>query len=231
MHESPRTRTAPTPGMRALDACGDGFWEFDLLGGSAWFSEWFYRKLNWTSEAKRTLLDLRPVLPPGQWDKLMGQFRLHLEQGAPLDVELNVDLAGQPSPWWHLRGSALRNGAGQPVYLAGSVREVRAHAKRPEGESPSLPCVSAAFDALPVAAALLDARCAVLKANCRWRGIPEIQAGHAMAQLQAANPRTAFERSWRHEAGGGGGGSRLRLQAAPFEHDGSHHLVVTLEDW
>ncbi|HKN10538.1 MAG TPA: hypothetical protein VJ376_13810 [Pseudomonadota bacterium] len=214
--------------MRALDACGDGFWEFDLLGGSAWFSEWFYRKLNWTSEAKRTLLDLRPVLPPSQWDKLMAYFRRHLEQNAPLDLELSLELAGQPSPYWQLRGSALRNDAGQPVYLAGSVRELSADARRPEGESPSLPCVSAAFDALPVAAALLDARCAVLKANRRWRGLPEIHAGDAMAHLQAANTRIELERSWQHEAGGGG--SRLYLQAAPFEHDGSHHLVVTLED-
>jgi len=216
--------------MRALDACGDGFWEFDLLGGSAWFSEWFYRKLNWTSEAKRTLLDLRRVLPPGQWDKLMAQFRRHLEQGAPLDVELNVDLAGLPSQCWHIRGSAQRNEAGQPVYLAGSAREVSAGERRPEGDSASLLCVSAAFDALPVAAALLDARCAVLKANRRWRGLPEINTGHAVAQLRAAIPRTEFE-SWQHEAGGGAGGSWLRLQAAPFEHDGTHHLVVTLEDW
>ncbi len=216
--------------MRALDACGDGFWEFDLLDGSAWFSEWFYRKLNWTSEAKRTLLDLRPVLAPQQWDKLMAQFRLHFEQGAPLDMELNVDLAGQPSSRWQLRGSALRNDAGKPVFLAGSVRELSAEARRPEGESPSLLCVSAAFETLPVAAALLDARCAVLMANRRWRGLPEFHVGHAMAQLQAANLRTELERSWQHEAAGEGGGSRLRLQAAPFEHNGSHHLVVTLED-
>ena len=145
-------------------------------------------------------------------------------------LELSVELAGQPSPCWQLRGSALRNDAGQPVYLAGSVREVSADARRPEGESPSLPCVSAAFDALPVAAALLDARCAVLKANRRWRGLPEIHAGDAMAHLQAANTRTAFEWSWQHEAGRAAAASRLCLQAAPFEHDGSHHLVVTLED-
>ena len=61
--------------MRALDACGDGFWEFDLVDGSAWFSEWFYRKLNWMSDVKRTLPISRPVLPPTAWDKLMDQLR------------------------------------------------------------------------------------------------------------------------------------------------------------
>jgi len=36
---------AMQPGLRALDACGDGFWECDLIAGSAWFNDWFYRKL------------------------------------------------------------------------------------------------------------------------------------------------------------------------------------------
>jgi PAS domain-containing protein len=215
--------------MRALNACGDGFWEFDLLDGSAWFSEWFYRKLNWSSDTKRALLDFRPILPPAEWDKLMAQFRAHLEQGVPLDVELRVEVAGQSLEWWHIRGSAQRNDAGQPVYLAGSAREVSADRRRAD-QSLSLLCVSASFDALPVAAALLDAQSAVLKANRLWRELPENDAGHAIAQLQAANPRTEVELSWHHDAGGGGSARRLRLQAAPFEHDGSRHLVVTLED-
>jgi hypothetical protein len=40
-----RKRTSVKPGMRAIDSCGDGFWECDLLDGSAWFSHWFYQKL------------------------------------------------------------------------------------------------------------------------------------------------------------------------------------------
>ncbi len=216
--------------MRALDACGDGFWEFDLVGGSAWFSEWFYRKLNWMSEVKRTLLDFRPVLPPTEWDKLMDQLRRHLEQGDPLDVELKVDPVGRSSEQWHIRGSAQRNQAGQPVYLAGSAREIVAVRRRPAGHSPSLLCVCAAFDALPVAAALLDARGAVFEANRRWRGLPKIDAAYAMARLQEANARTEVELSWQQDAGSSVSAGRRRLRAAPFEHDGSHLRVVTLDD-
>jgi len=29
----PRKRNSSKPGMRALNACGDGFWEFELAGG------------------------------------------------------------------------------------------------------------------------------------------------------------------------------------------------------
>ena len=231
MHESPRTRTAPTPGMRALDACGDGFWEFDLLGGSAWFSEWFYRKLNWTSEAKRTLLDLRPVLPPGQWDKLMGQFRLHLEQGAPLDVELNVDLAGQPSPWWHLRGSALRNDAGQPIYLAGSVREVGA------------PCEAARGRIAGPALRERSVRCAAGGRGAARRTLRRAQGELQMAAASRDPGGTRHGATADGEpphrvrvvvaarSGGRGWRQPAALAAAPFEHDGSDHLVVTLEDW
>jgi hypothetical protein len=229
MHEPhPHTRKTPQPGMRALSACGDGFWEFDLLDGSSWFSEWFYRKLNWSTEAKRTgLLDLQPLLQPAAWEELMRRLRSHLEQGLPLDLKLRVQVAGDRIEWWHLRGSARRNDAGQPIYLAGSMRDVSADIGQPEIPA-SLLCLRDAFDALPVAAALLDARSAVLKANRKWFEFPEADAAQVIARLQRSSAQTAFEFSFDHAAGGGGT-RRLHVRAAPFEHNGIRHLVVTLE--
>jgi hypothetical protein len=89
--ESPPTQTPARvrpksikPGLRALQACGEGFWECDLIAGSAWFNDWFYRKLDWPQDAKRsTLGDLQPALRPGAWDRLTGMFRDHLEKGFP----------------------------------------------------------------------------------------------------------------------------------------------------
>ncbi len=77
-----------------------------------------------------------------------------------------------------------------------------------------------------MAAALLDARGAVLEANRRWQELSVIDAGDAIARLQAANLRTEIELAWPREAGSGGSARRLRLRAAPFEHEGSHHVVV-----
>ncbi len=112
------------PGMRALAAWGDGFWELDLIAGSAWFSDWFYRKLDWQRDTERsTLDDLQPALRPEDWDRLMGMLRDHLEKRLPLDLEIDVNV-GARFERWRMRGAAERNDAGQPVYLAGSMREM-----------------------------------------------------------------------------------------------------------
>jgi hypothetical protein len=216
------------PGMRALDACGDGFWECDLIAGSAWFSDWFYRKLAWPHDAKRAALcDLQPALRPGGWDRLMGTFRDHLEKGFALDLEIEVEVPGAGVERWRMRGAALRNGAGQPVYLAGSMREEAAGS-----DAGTAACLASAFDALPVAAALLDSHAAVIAANQLWREFPEAIASQAIARLRAANSQTAIE-FWVDEGEDERPRSserQLRVRAIAFRHQGSRHLAVTLED-
>jgi PAS domain-containing protein len=227
---SPRARLKTMkPGMRALDACGDGFWECDLVAGSAWFNDWFYRKLNWAQDTKHsTLGDLQPALGPDAWDRLMGTFRNHLERGLPLDLELEVDVPGARHERWRVRGSAERNDAGQPVYLAGSVHEVR---DEPAHSSAKLmACLASAFDALPVAAALLDSRATVIVANQLWRRFPEATTDQAVARLRAANSQTAIEFWLDESAPAAAGGRQLRVRAVAFQHEGSRHLAVTLED-
>ena len=225
------TRVRPKsmkPGLRALQACGEGFWECDLISGSAWFNDWFYRKLDWPQDAKRPVLgDLQPALRPGDWERLMGLFRDHLEKGLPLDLEIEVDVPGGRLERWRLQGSAQRNEAGQPVYLAGSMREMR---DAPNPGANNLACLGSAFDALPVAAALLDSHAMVIVANQLWREFPQATADRAVARLRAANSQTAIE-FWLDEgAHPHAGGRRLRVRAVAFLHEGSRHLAVTLED-
>jgi hypothetical protein len=229
--ERRRTRAFPyagpkamKPGMRALDACGDGFWECDLIAGSAWFSDWFYRKLAWPRDAKRSVLsDLQPTLRPGAWERLMGAFREHLEKGAPLDVEIEVEVPGARVERWRMQGAASRNGAGQPIYLAGSMR-----AEAVSSDAGTMACLGGAFDALPVAAALLDSHATVIAANQLWREFPEAVAAQTIARLRAANSQTAIE-FWLDE-GERSSGRQLRVRAIAFQHEGARHLAVTLED-
>jgi PAS domain-containing protein len=226
---SPRTRSkAVKPGLRAVEACGDGLWECDLIAGSAWFNAWFYRKLGWPQDAKRTTLgDLQPALRPGVWERLMGMFRQHLEKGSPFDLELEVAVNGARERW-RMQGSTQRNEAGQPVYLAGSMRELRDEAG--SSDASTMACLASAFDALPVAAALLDSRAAVIAANQLWRKFPAATADQAIARLRAANSQTAIE-FWLDEgAHPHVGGRQLRVRAVAFQHAGSRHLAVTLED-
>ena len=102
-----RKRKGAKPGLRALEACGDGFWELDLKDGSAWYSEWFYQKLHWPAENRRTTLsDLEPLLQPAAWLELMARIRGHLEEGRPLELDLEVTVPESTPQRWHLQGSA-----------------------------------------------------------------------------------------------------------------------------
>jgi hypothetical protein len=214
-------------GMRAIASCGDGLWECDLLDGSAWFSDWFYQKLGWARDAKRAAFaDLQAQMRPEAWSELMGRIRSHLEQGAALDFECDVRTADDTLERWRVFGRAHRNEAGQPVYLAGSMRVVDQEAH----PGSAFACLRSAFDSLPVAAALLDAHATLLEANRLWRDYPEPTAAQAMARLRAANSQTAIE-FWL--APGEAESARirpLRVRAIAFQHDGARHLVVTLED-
>lgn len=230
MHQarSPRPKLIP-PGLRALAACGEGFWELDLLDGSAWFNEWFYRKLDWARDAKRaTLGDLEPAVPRATWLKLMSSFRDHLERGVPLDLEIEVEVTEQRFERWRMCGAAERNDAGQPVYLAGIMRDVSDQPDR--SQMSAMACLRGAFDALPVAAALLDRHAAVLATNQLWSAFPATTAAQAIARLKAANSQTAIE-FWLDQGTESAPGARqLRVRAIAFQHDGHHHLAVTLED-
>jgi hypothetical protein len=157
----------------------------------------------------------------------MGTFRDHLEKSCPLDLEFEVDLSGARVERWRMRGSTLRNAAGQPVYLAGSMREVCEEPAR--SDASTLACLASAFEALPVAAALLDRHATVIAANQLWRDFPEAIAAQAIARLRAANSQTAIE-FWLDEGEHVRASGRLRVRAIAFQHEGSRHLAVTLED-
>ncbi|HEY0799601.1 MAG TPA: hypothetical protein VGD54_02080 [Steroidobacteraceae bacterium] len=116
-----------------MQASGDGFWELDLVGGSAWFSDWFSNRLNWPDGAKRlSLSDLRPALSAETWDALLRQLRSHLEERTPLDVEFQVQPSQGEAQRWHMRGSAPRTDLYHPTHFAGSVRDVSAVRSSPD---------------------------------------------------------------------------------------------------
>jgi len=118
-----------------MQASGVGFWELDLADGSAWFSDWFCQRLQWSEETRRPALsDLRPIMTSQTWDTLLRKLRSHLEEQSPLDAELQVQLRTGHVEWWHLWGSAQRSDTGQPTYFAGCVRDVTA--TRPGSTAP-----------------------------------------------------------------------------------------------
>jgi hypothetical protein len=115
---------------------GDGPWKLDLMNGTAWFSEWFYRRLQWPVQVSRKRLDdLRPNLQAGAWETLLHGIRAHLERQVPLEARIPVQLPGGQIEWWCMQGSVEHNAFGKPMYLKGSVRVISAE-QRPDAADP-----------------------------------------------------------------------------------------------
>jgi hypothetical protein len=131
----PRSRKTPAPGAGELSG-GHGSWKLALWNGSAWFSAWVYRRLQWPAAVKRTRLDdLKPNLPADAWEELLLAIRNHLERQVPLDLEVGVQLGGGRIERWRIRGSVERNAAGQPMHLVGTMHEVSAEHRDPRSDT------------------------------------------------------------------------------------------------
>jgi hypothetical protein len=99
----------------------------DLWNGSVWYSEWFRRRLQWLPHTShRRLEDLRPNLAPGAWEVLLQGIRAHLERQEPLNLTMGVRLLTGHTEIWQVVGAAERTAAGQPVYLAGRMKDISA---------------------------------------------------------------------------------------------------------
>jgi len=115
---APEPRKSPASGAGGVGS-EDGLWGLVLWSGSAWFSDWFYRRLQWSVSVKHKRLDvLQPHLTDGSWETLLLAIRAHLEKGLPLQAELEVRLPGGGSENWQVSGVVEHNIGGQPVYLA-----------------------------------------------------------------------------------------------------------------
>jgi hypothetical protein len=124
---APPHRKTPDQGPAQPSSGAEGLWGLDLWNGSAWFSEWFYQRLAWSPHVKRKRLDdLQPNLSAEAWDGLLLQIRAHLEAKTPLALEIKVQLPSGQFEWWHVTAQAEHSTGGQPVYLAGSMRDVSA---------------------------------------------------------------------------------------------------------
>ena len=243
-----------SPGLRALEASGDGYWELNLLDGSAWFSNWFYTQLQWTDEMRlSTWSALRDSLLPASWDNALQRMREHLETGAVFDLEVEVDGGPDDIRWWRLRGAAERHPCGQPRYLSGSATDVSAERHSRARLERHLARLANGFEALPQAVALIDHDGVIVHANERWQ--------HAGAEQPPAGLGLGIGQNYLGAwTGGGRAGSpivqgiaailrgaqpefmhaleltspaptrRLGIHARAFDIDGSPHAVVVHED-
>src|SRR5882762_3124736 len=107
--------------MSQLSTRGHGVWKLSLRNGSAWFSSWVHRRLQWPAVERTRLDGLKPHLPADAWEAFLLAIRNHVERQVPLDLDVRVQLNRGRFEWWRIQGSVERNAAGQPMHLAGTM--------------------------------------------------------------------------------------------------------------
>lgn len=200
-----RVKTFPS-GLRALQASGDGYWEMDLVDGSTWFSDWFYTRLGWdAASTPRAWSALRPLLSAADWEALLRDIRLHLEEKRPLETEIYPHLADGARRCWRIRGEVELSPSRKPLFLAGMARDVTAERPLHAAAATELTLLRQAFDGLPRGVALLDGDGIVVHANRRWGAADRdsgplgehfppganFLAGCALARIQPGGARLA----------------------------------------
>jgi PAS domain S-box-containing protein len=172
-----RARKALADGLRAMHGSGDGYWEWDLIAGTAWYSDWFSRELAWEKEAKHEPLSAwQSYILAEDWPLLLREVRMHLEQHRPLALEVRAQAAGGHDRWWRISGSATRDDNGRPIQLSGNVRDVTATRRAQAVADTTHRMLQAAYDSLPIAVAVLNSAGEIVDASRAWREFPSSDA-------------------------------------------------------
>jgi PAS domain S-box-containing protein len=172
-----RGRAAAVDGLRAMRASGDGYWEWDLIAGTAWYNDWFSRLLAWDEQAKHEPLRAwQSYIFAEDWPLLLRDVRMHLEQRRPLEIDVRAKAADNDERWWRICGSATRDDIGHPTHLSGSVRDVTAMRRAQAVAQSTHRMLQTAFDTLPIAVAVLNAAGEIVDASRVWREFPGADA-------------------------------------------------------
>ena len=110
---------------RALRGSSDGFWEWDLLRQTAFFSTRFEMLLGHAPGAlPASVANMQSLLHPDDRDAAKACLRQHLQQGAPYDIELRMRHTDGSWRWMRSRALSDRGADGKELRLSGSISDI-----------------------------------------------------------------------------------------------------------
>jgi PAS domain S-box-containing protein len=110
---------------RALRGSSDGFWEWDLLRRTAYFSPRFEMLLGHAPGALSPLVsEVQELLHPDDREAARLCLRQHLQQGAPYDLELRMRHVDGSWRWLRSRALSDRGDDGRELRLSGSISDI-----------------------------------------------------------------------------------------------------------
>ena len=164
----------------AARAAYDGFWEWNLVTGVVRFSDRFRALLGLTDTVRDDFETLLARVHPDESEAFLRDVRRHLEQAAPLDVELRL-ICRDGYRWFRLHGDSDRDPSGRPMRVGGALRNIESERKRRDDLVRTDGLNRRTLDSIEIAIAVLNARGEIVEINRAWR---ECTAEHGLAGLR-----------------------------------------------
>ena len=118
----------------AIRGTSDGLWDAELDTGKEYWSPRFKELLGYDEDEIEATHDrFLSFLHPEDKTEVLEAIRLHLEENQPYDREFRMQTKCGEYRWFQSRGEALRDEAGRPYRMAGSIRDITER-KRAEEE-------------------------------------------------------------------------------------------------
>ena len=110
----------------AVNGTHDGLWDWmDVTQDEEWWSPRFYELLGYTQgEISPSLSTFKALLHPDDLERTTVAVQNHLEQNSPFDIEYRLCTKTGGYKWFRARGTAVRDEAGRPTRMAGSIQDI-----------------------------------------------------------------------------------------------------------
>ena len=127
-------REAQARFTRAMQGTQDGLWEIDPVNGKLWLSPRLSELLGFADgELGDKAGCLRARAHPDDYASMQTSVVVAVEFGAPIDLEVRMQMKSGEYRWFRLRGTPAANSAGVVTRISGSMQDVtEAHNSRDE---------------------------------------------------------------------------------------------------
>jgi chemotaxis protein methyltransferase CheR len=111
--------------LLALAGSTDGFWDWDLMSDTVFYSDRFREILGYSSdEFPGTIDSFRNRLHPEDDATTWGAIERHLQQRVPYKVEYRLRTESGDYLWFLARGQAIWNSEGNAIRMSGSIQDI-----------------------------------------------------------------------------------------------------------
>jgi PAS domain S-box-containing protein len=168
----------------ALAGTNDGLWDRNIATGDCYLSPRWLEIFGYREDELPQHVDtFVKLIHPDDRDRIQGVVQSHFEDGALYDAEVRMRHKDNSIVWVRVRGRALRDGAGNPMRMAGSISDIT-KLKRAEFElRESEETLSAIIDNSPSIISLRDTEGRILKINKAYEKFYNVTENEARGTL------------------------------------------------